>query len=149
MGDGKGEKGKGKGKGNNELTAFVRGLSFETEEESLRETFAACGEIETLRMPLNDEGKCKGIAFVTFKAKEGFEKAKELDDTELGGRTIHVSQAGEGGKGKDGKGKGKDGKGKGKDAKGKSKGKTSEGKAKNQGSIVASEGKKQTFDDSD
>merc|ERR1719230_1711480 len=146
-GKGKGKDGKGQGKGSNELTAFVKGLPFATDEEGLRKDFAECGEIESLRMPLNDEGQCKGIAFITYKAKEGLEKAKEFNETEYGGRTIYVEQAGQGGKGKDGKGKGKDGKGKGKEGKGKDgkgkgqKGKApSEAKAKSSGCMVESTG---------
>merc|ERR1712176_1350251 len=54
----KGKDGKGKGKKweqNQDQTAFVRGLSFESEEATLRKDFAECGEIVNLRMPLNEE----------------------------------------------------------------------------------------------
>merc|ERR1712100_580375 len=111
---------------------------------------------------MNDEGKPRGIAFIKYTGKEGFEAALKFDDMEYGGRTINVSKAGEGGKGKDGKGKGKDGKGKdgkgkGKDGKGKSKGKgkkskdgmSAEKKAASSGAMVESTGEKKTFDDSD
>merc|ERR1712187_511437 len=119
-----------------------------------------CGEIAKLTLPLNEEGKPKGISFIKYKSQEGVDAALKFDNTDYGGRTIFVVKAGEGqgkgkgkdGKGKDGKGKGKDGKGKGKDGKGKSKGKgkaTSESKAKSSGCIVASAGEKKTFDDSD
>merc|ERR1712217_995284 len=102
----KGDKGKGKGekgksKGNNELTAFVRGLAWSLTEEVIKKDFLECGEIERLRLPLNEEGKPKGIAFIEFKTKEGFEKALEFNEQEYGGRTIYVSKA-DGGKGKDG-----------------------------------------------
>merc|ERR1712227_596992 len=106
-------------------------------------------------MPKNEEGKLKGIAFMKFATKEGMEAALKFDETEYGGRTIGVSKAGEGGKGKDGKGKGKDGKSKGKDGKGKSKGKgkkggmSSEQKAAKDGAMVESTGEKKTFEDSD
>merc|ERR1712216_712833 len=130
----------GKGKGNNEATAFIRGLPFEATEDELKKLFADCGEIKNLRMPLNEEGKSKGIAFCEFAEPASLEKAKEFNETEFGGRTIYVSQAGEGkGKGKDSKGKGKDSKGKGKDGKGKGK----------KGKAPEFEGKKQTFEDSD
>jgi len=142
--DGKGKDGKGKGK-DNENTVFVRGLPFGTTEEVLRKDFAECGEVESLRMPLNDEGKCKGIAFIKYKSKEACDKAKEFDETDYGGRTIYVSMAGEGGgKGKDGKDKGKD---KGKGKKGKKGKATSEAKAKSSGAMVESTGKKVSFDD--
>merc|ERR1719335_1723647 len=62
----------------------------------------------------DEEGKSKGIAFVTYSKKAGQEKALEMNEQEYEGRTIYVSEADntKKGKGKDGKGKGK-GKGKG------------------------------------
>merc|ERR1712070_692150 len=64
-------KGKSKGKkgksGDNALTVFVRGLPFSTTEEVLQKDFAECGELVSCRMPLNDEGSCKGIAFIAFQ----------------------------------------------------------------------------------
>merc|ERR1719333_1862022 len=117
-----GGKAGGKGQGGNENTVFVRGLPFSATEEQLTKDFAECGEIERLNLPLNDEGKPKGICFIKFKTQEGMDAALKFDNTDYGGRTINVSKAGEGGKGKDSKGKGKDGKGKdGKDSKGKGK----------------------------
>merc|ERR1712060_679038 len=124
------EKGKGKGKGkkgNKEFEIFVGGLPFSTTEEVLRKDFTECGEIVNFRMPLNDEGSARGIAFIEYKDKESVEKALKFHETDYGGRTLSVRMSGEDkgkGKGKDGKdgkakGKGKDGK----DGKGKSKGK--------------------------
>merc|ERR1712050_800647 len=148
----------GKGGHDNENTAFVRGLPFATTEEALTKDFAECGEIVNLRMPLNDEGTCRGIAFIKYSDKEGCDKAIKFNETDYGGRTIYCAMAGDNegkGKGKDGKGKGKDGKGKGKDGKGKAKGKgkkgkvSSEAKAKSSGAIVESTGTKQSFADSD
>jgi len=164
-GEGKGKDSKAKGKGkdgkggrDNENTVFVRGLPFATTEEALNKDFGECGELVSLKMPLSDEGTCKGIAFIKFASKEGFDKAIAFNETEYGGRTIFCAAAGEG-KGKDGKGKGKDGKSKGKDGKdGKGKGKKGKGKkgkassesfAKNTGAMVESTGKKTAFEDSD
>merc|ERR1719316_1280841 len=147
--EGKGKDGKDKSRDEN--TVFVRGLPFATTEESLKKDFAECGEIVTLRMPLNDEGSCRGIAFIKYSDKDGMDKAIKFNETDYGGRTIYVSDAankpeGKGkGKGKDGKdGKGKDGKGKGKGKKGKGK-VPSEAKAKTSGAMVESTGTKQTF----
>merc|ERR1719247_2339661 len=113
-------KGKGKGGHDNENTVFVRGLPFATTEEALNKDFGECGEIVSLRMPLNEEGSCKGFCFIKYANEEGMKKALAFNETDYGGRTIYCSDAAikpEGkGKGKDGKGKdGKDkGKGKGK-----------------------------------
>merc|ERR1711862_594496 len=118
---------------------------------ALKKDFAECGEIVSLRMPLNDEGSCRGIAFIKYTDKEGMDKAIAFNETDYGGRTIYCVPAADKpdgkGKGKDGKDKGKDkGKGKGKGKKGKA---PSEAKAKSSGAMVESTGKKQTFDDSD
>merc|ERR1712187_1050447 len=123
-----GKDGKGKSKGNQEQTVCVKGLSFETDEATLRKDFEECGEIEQLRALKNEEGGFRGIAF-EFKTKEGFEAALKFNEDTYGGRTIYVSKAGEGGKGK----------------KGKKGGLSTEQKAAKDGSMVESTGKKQTF----
>merc|ERR1712054_72293 len=126
--------GGGKGGHDNENTVFVRGLPFATTEEALNKDFSECGEIVSLRMPLNDEGACKGIAFIKYASKEGMDKAIAFNETDYGGRTIYCAPAGDKPEGK-GKGKGKDGKGKGKGKKGKG---SSEAKAKTSGAMVES-----------
>ena len=84
--DGKGKDGKGKGKSDhdNEFTVFVRGLPFSVEEETLKKDFAECGEIVRLKMPMNEEGRPKGIAFVKFSSQEGLDAALKFDNTEYG-----------------------------------------------------------------
>merc|ERR1719223_2526459 len=101
----------------NEMTVFVGGIPFSCTEDTLRKDFTECGEIEKMNLPLNDEGKPRGIAFITFKTPEGVKEALKYDGEEYGGRTLKVNLAGQGSK--DGKGKGKD-KSKGKDGGGKS-----------------------------
>merc|ERR1712048_634286 len=144
-GEGK-AKGKGKdGKGNKEFEVFVGGLPFSSTEEALKEKFAECGEIANFRMPLNDEGQPRGIAFIEFKDKDACDKALKLNESDMDGRWLSVKMSGDGkGKGKDGK----DGKSKGKGKKGKGKA-TSEAQAKNTGCILEGTGEKKTFDDSD
>jgi len=150
---GKGKKGKS---GGDENTVFVRGLPYSVTEEALTKDFSECGEIVSLRMPMNDEGSApRGFAFITYGSKEAMDKAMAFNETDYGGRTISVTDAAikPEGKGKDGKGKGK---GKdGKDGKGKGKGKGKKGKAssesfaKNTGAMVESTGTKVAFADSD
>merc|ERR1711877_6798 len=124
-----GAKGKGKdGKGNKEFEVFVGGLPFSSTEEALKAKFAECGEIANFRMPLNDEGKPRGIAFIEFKDKDACDKALKLNESEMDGRSLSVKMSG------DGNGKGKA---------------PSEAKAKNTGCIVEGTGEKKTFDDSD
>jgi len=140
---GKGKDGKGKGeKGDRNLnTIFIGGLPWSCTEEQLKKDFEECGGVENIRLPMNDEGKPRGIAFMKMADAEAVKKALAFDQTDYGGRTISVREAGDGGKGKDGKGKDK-GKGKGKKGK-------SDSRAAHHGSIVESSGTKQTFADSD
>jgi len=115
-GDAKGTAGKagkeGKGsKGPSEFEIFVKGLPFKTKESDLQTDFSECGEIEKLKMPTNEDGKCKGFAWITFTTKEAVEEALKYDGDEYGGCTIGVEKAGQhklGGQGKGGKGKGKE-----------------------------------------
>merc|ERR1719215_1731218 len=130
------------------------GLPFAATEETLTKDFSECGEIVSLRMPLNEEGSSRGFCFIKYTDEEGMKKALEFNETDYGGRTIYCSDAAikPEGKGKDkGKGKGKDGKdkGKGKGKKGKQGKASSEAKMKNSGAMVESTGTKVSFADSD
>merc|ERR1712242_141532 len=136
-GKGKGKDGKGKGKGNKEHEVFIGCLPYSTTEEVLKKDFAECGEIVNFRLPLNDEGNPRGIAFIEFKDKECCEKALKFHETDYGGRTLTVKMSGDGGKGDKGRGKGKKGKA------------PSEAKAKSSGCIVAGTGEKKTFSESE
>lgn len=149
------------GGADNDMTVFIRGLPWAITEESLRKDFSACGEIERLSFPKNEEGKSKGISFIKYTSQEGIDAALKFDNTEYAGRTIFVTVAGEVPKGKEGKdkgkGKGKEGKGKeGKDGKSKGKGKEAKSTfvptaafANKTGCIVEGMGDKKTFADSD
>merc|ERR1712216_791690 len=109
------------------------GLPFAATEESLTKDFSECGELVSLRMPLNEEGTCKGFAFIKYASKEGMDKALAFNETDYGGRTIYCSDAAIKPEGK-----------------GKSKGKaSSESKAKSSGAMVESTGTKVAFADSD
>lgn len=109
-----------------------------------------CGEIEKLKLPLDDEGYARGFAFIEFKDKAACERALKQNDSEMHGRWLVVRMSADGRgrdpKGKDKCGKGKDGKGKGKKGKGSISGST---KAARSGTMGVPEGKKQTFEDSD
>jgi len=101
-GDGKGKgkgkskgKAKGKGKGSSENEVFVSNLSFETTQADLKEDFLVCGEIERMHMPTKGENKCMGFAWITFKTKDGLEKALEYDGDDYGGRRLKVEKSGQ------------------------------------------------------
>jgi len=97
-----------------QLTVFIGGIPWSCSEDTVRKDFAECGEIERLSMPMNDEGKPKGFAFITYAKKAGVDAALKFDGDDYGGRTLKVNVAGAKGSGKGQKGKGEKGKGKGK-----------------------------------
>merc|ERR1712196_600109 len=55
--------------------------------------FEECGEIVSLRLPKNEEGKPRGIAFIEYKDKESCEKAIKFDGEQYAGRSLKVKMA--------------------------------------------------------
>lgn len=95
---------------------YVGNLSFDTTEETLRAAFEADGRTVTECAIISDRdtGRPRGFAFVTMGSNEDAQKAIEaLDNHELDGRTIRVSEAREreGGRGGGGFGGGGGGRG--------------------------------------
>jgi RNA recognition motif-containing protein len=74
---------------------FVGSLSWNTDDQGLREAFAAHGEIsEAIVITDRDSGRSRGFGFVTFEDDEAADRAMEaLNNTELDGRTIRVDVA--------------------------------------------------------
>lgn len=67
-------------------------MSYEADESSIRKFFAACGEINAVRLPTYpDSGKPRGIAFIEFAQSTGADKALELDGQEMLGRWLKIS----------------------------------------------------------
>eukprot|EP00928_Gymnodinium_smaydae_P009481 TRINITY_DN13560_c0_g1_i2.p1 TRINITY_DN13560_c0_g1~~TRINITY_DN13560_c0_g1_i2.p1 ORF type:complete len:288 (-),score=43.19 TRINITY_DN13560_c0_g1_i2:79-942(-) len=90
----------GGGQGSKEFEVFVGGLSRSTTEDSLRHDFGECGTIVYCRVPMNDEGSARGIAFIAYSDKASMEKALEFNDNDYCGRHIQVRPSSEGSKGK-------------------------------------------------
>jgi len=74
---------------------FVGSLSWDTNDEGLRNAFSAHGEIsEAIVISDRDTGRSRGFGFVTFDEDESADKAvAALNGTELDGRTIKVDVA--------------------------------------------------------
>jgi cold-inducible RNA-binding protein len=73
---------------------FVGGLSYNTNEIVLQETFAKYGKIINLRIVRNHEdGSSKGFGFITFSKEEEANASLELDGFKLDGRFIGVKIA--------------------------------------------------------
>ena len=74
---------------------FVGSLSWNTNDEGLRNAFSAHGEVsDAVVISDRDTGRSRGFGFVTFEDDEAADKAiAALNGTELDGRTIRVDVA--------------------------------------------------------
>lgn len=78
---------------NNKL--YVGNLPYSINDESLKELFAASGEVNEAKI-ITDKfsGRSKGFGFVTMKDEQTAKKAiEEMNDKEVEGRKIRVSVA--------------------------------------------------------
>ena len=74
---------------------FVGGLSYETKDETLKETFAQAGTVESATIIIDKlSGRSKGFGFVEMSNDEEADKAiAELNGQALDGRNISVNEA--------------------------------------------------------
>jgi RNA recognition motif-containing protein len=74
---------------------FVGGLSWSTNDASLRSAFESCGAVDDAKVVSDREtGRSRGFGFVTFTEQDGATKAIEsMDGRQLDGRTLKVNEA--------------------------------------------------------
>jgi len=74
---------------------FVGNLSFNTNEDELRQAFEAYGQVDRVSiMTDRDTGRSRGFGFVEMASNEDGEKAiTALNGSQIGGRTINVNEA--------------------------------------------------------
>src|SRR5688500_2300562 len=74
---------------------FVGGLSWNTSDEGLRQSFEAYGEVTDAKVITDREtGRSRGFGFVTFADAEAAKAATSaMDGASLDGRTIRVNEA--------------------------------------------------------
>ena len=77
------------------MKIYIGNLSFDTTEESLRQTFESYGEITDLNVIMDrDTGRPRGFAFIEMSSQSEAQAAIEaLDGKELDGRTLKVNEA--------------------------------------------------------
>jgi RNA recognition motif-containing protein len=77
------------------MNIFVAKLNFDTQSEDLKEAFEEFGEVSSAKV-VNDKytGKSRGFGFVEMdNDEEALEAIRNLNDSELDGRTIVVKKA--------------------------------------------------------
>lgn len=74
---------------------FVGNLSFNTNEDELRQMFEAYGQVDRVSiMTDRDTGRSRGFGFVEMASNEDGEKAiAGLNGSQTGGRTLNVNEA--------------------------------------------------------
>ncbi len=77
------------------MNIYVGNLSFQATEDSLRQAFAAFGEVSDAKIIMDREtGRSRGFAFVEMPDDAAGQSAIDgLDGTELEGRPLRVNQA--------------------------------------------------------
>jgi RNA recognition motif-containing protein len=74
---------------------YVGNLPYSATDESLSETFAQCGTVESAKVITDrDSGRSKGFGFVEMSSdKEAQEAISRLNGQQLDGRAMNVSEA--------------------------------------------------------
>jgi len=73
---------------------YIGNLSYETEEDVIREVFEQYGTLNDLYMPIDRySGEKRGFAFVTVHPDVAAQIVEELDGFELDGRMLRVNEA--------------------------------------------------------
>ncbi len=77
------------------MNIFIAGLSYKISDSDLTELFAEYGEVTSARVVMDREtGRSKGYGFVEMGDDEAGNKAiAALNETEIAGRTVAVSEA--------------------------------------------------------
>ncbi len=74
---------------------FIGGLSWNTNDDTLRHAFEPFGNVDDAKVIQDrDTGRSRGFGFVTYSDNEGAQKAiSAMNGKELDGRTIKVNEA--------------------------------------------------------
>ncbi|XP_042483509.1 glycine-rich RNA-binding protein 2, mitochondrial-like [Macadamia integrifolia] len=73
---------------------FIGGLSYGTDDQSLKEAFSSFGDVTEAKVILDrDTGRSRGFGFVSFADGESANSALSMDGQELNGRNIRVNIA--------------------------------------------------------
>ena len=77
----------------NRKSVFIGHVPFDMTEEELRDVFSSCGAIHHVRIPRDEKGKGRGIAYVTFEEEESVDFALKFNQAEVRGQVLHVERS--------------------------------------------------------
>ncbi len=77
------------------MKIYVGGLPYQTQDDQLQQIFSSYGEVSSAKIIMDREtGRSKGFGFVEMPDNDAAKKAiAELNEAELGGRTLTVNEA--------------------------------------------------------
>ena len=76
------------------MNMYVSNLGFQVTDEELKSLFTKYGEVTSAKVVMDREtGRSRGFGFVEMADKAAEDAMKELDGTQVDGRSISVSKA--------------------------------------------------------
>lgn len=74
---------------------YVGNLPYNTDEDTLSQTFSQCGTVESVKIITDrDSGRSKGFGFVEMSSdNEAQEAIDQFNGTDMGGRSLTVNEA--------------------------------------------------------
>lgn len=104
-----GPRGKGGGKTDEPNKLFIGRLSFDAQEDDIKDAFRDVGEVVSVKIVKDGDGKSKGFGFIEFaRIADADEAMHKMNGTEICGAACRLEPAGKpvgGGKGKGGRGR--------------------------------------------
>ncbi len=75
------------------FTIFVGNLGFKTNEQTIKKFFQSCGNVVSVRIAKQEDGRAKGFCHVDFDSSDAVEKACALAGQDLDGREVRVDKS--------------------------------------------------------
>ena len=78
--------------GRQDRTLWVGNIDWDSTEQEIETHLKEVGEVDSVKMPKNEEGKSRGFAFVVFKDKEIAEAAMTQQIKPFKGRELYLKR---------------------------------------------------------
>ncbi|KAH0786350.1 nucleolar protein 12 [Histomonas meleagridis] len=80
-------------KDTNKRTVFIGHVPFDATEEEVIEIFKSCGDIHHVRIPHDERGRSRGVAYVTFQEEDSVPLALKFNQAKFKNETIIVQRS--------------------------------------------------------